>query len=146
MKNRTHSKILSEEKVIEKRLFIISIVISILLQILGLFIYIWQYSILPGIIAGLINKKASRSIIASAIGVLSVWIPYMLFAFTSKNTFLTLDYFATLIFGELGYGPVLLIVILCLGTILGALGGAIGYGTHNLLCLKQSNESKIQIQ
>ena len=78
-----------------------------------------------------------RGIYSGALGVTIVWLIYMTFAIITRNTYANLDQFAGLIFGELGYGWILFIIILLFGTLFGALGGAIGSGLMIFIDIKR---------
>ena len=64
----------------------------------------------------------------------------MTFAIITRNAYANLDQFAGLIFGELGFGWILFIMILLFGTLFGALGGAIGSGLVILIDIKRMNQ------
>ncbi|MHA1291177.1 MAG: hypothetical protein ACTSQJ_00750 [Promethearchaeota archaeon] len=115
-------------EIIEKRNFVISIIIAMIITFSLTFITIWQLIIIPGIAAGLLNKKMMRGICAGSIGIAVVWLFYMIYAFGTRNAYLNIDQFAGLIFGDLGYGWLVVIIILLFGILFGALGGAIGSG------------------
>ena len=78
-----------------------------------------------------------RGIYSGALGVTIVWLIYMTLAIITRNAYTNLDQFAGLIFGELGYGWILFIIILLFGTLFGALGGAIGSGLMIFIDLKR---------
>jgi len=102
-----------------------------------LFVEIWHLIIIPGLVAGIFNKKMKRGIYSGALGVTIVWLIYMTYAFITRNAYANLDQFAGLIFGELGYGWILFIIILLFGTLFGALGGAIGSGLMIFIDIKR---------
>ncbi len=112
----------------DTRNFLISFIITGLLTFALIYAEIWQLIIIPGIIGGLFNKTMRRGIYCGALGVSLVWIFYLIYLMTSKNFYTNLDQFAGLIFGGLGYGSVILILIILFGILFGALGGAIGSG------------------
>lgn len=112
----------------ETRNFLISFIITGLLTFALTYAEIWQLIIIPGIIGGLLNKTMQRGIYCGALGVSLVWIFYLIYLMGAKNFYTNLDQFAGLIFGGLGYGSVILILIILFGILFGALGGAIGSG------------------
>jgi len=58
---------------------------------------------------------------------------YLIYLIVAKNFYINLDQFAGLIFGGLGYGAIILILIILFGILFGALGGAIGSGIMILI-------------
>jgi len=117
----------------ETRNFLISFILAVLITYFLTYTEIWQLIIIPGIIAGVLNKTMRRGIYSGALGVSIVWLIFMVYQMSTKNAYINLDQFAAFIFGELGYGWVIVILILLLGVLFGALGGAIGSGTMILL-------------
>ncbi|TFG29890.1 MAG: hypothetical protein EU532_02190 [Promethearchaeota archaeon] len=73
---------------------------------------------------------------SGALGILIIWVIYMIYAILTRNAFANLDQFAGLIFGSLGFGWLLFAVILLFGLLFGALGGAIGSGISMLVKLR----------
>ena len=102
----------------------------------------WQLIIIPGLVAGIFNKKMKRGIYSGALGISIVWSVYMTYALLTRNAYANLDQFAGLIFGGLGFGWILFLIILLFGMLFGALGGAIGSGMAFLLKIRSSNESR----
>ncbi len=117
----------------ETRDFLISFILAALFTYILTYTEIWQLIIIPGIIAGVLNKTMRRGIYSGALGVSIVWLIFMVYQMSTKNAYINLDQFAAFIFGELGYGWIIVILILLLGALGGALGGAIGSGTMILL-------------
>ncbi len=117
----------------ETRNFLISFILAVLITYFLTYTEIWQLIIIPGIIAGVFNKTMRRGIYSGALGVSIVWFIFMVYQMSTKNAYINLDQFAAFIFGGLGYGWVIVILILLLGVLFGALGGAIGSGTMILL-------------
>ncbi|MHA1337599.1 MAG: hypothetical protein ACTSPW_17960 [Promethearchaeota archaeon] len=117
-----------EDKYREKRIFRLSIYLCMIITFILTFIEIWQLIIIPGIIVGILNKDMKRGATSGALGILIVWIIYTIVLMVMKNIYTLLDQFAGLIFGSLGYGWLILIVIWLLGALFGALGGSIGGG------------------
>jgi len=78
-----------------------------------------------------------RGIYSGALGVTIVWLIYMTLAIITRNAYTNLDQFAGLIFGELGFGWILFLMILLFGTLFGALGGAIGSGLIMIIDIKR---------
>lgn len=117
----------------ETRNFLISFIITGLLTFALTYAEIWQLIIIPGIIGGLFNKTMRRGIYCGVFGVSLVWIFYLIYLMAAKNFYTNLDQFAGLIFGGLGYGSVILLLIILFGILFGALGGAIGSGIMILI-------------
>ena len=112
----------------EDIIFYISILTAMILAFFLTYIEYWQFILVAGIIPGLFNKKMKRGIYSGAIGVAIVWLLYMIYAMVTRNAYTNIDQFAGLIFGDTGYGWVVIILIVLLGTLFGALGGSIGSG------------------
>ena len=127
----------------ETRNFLISFIITGLITFALTYAEIWQLIIIPGIIGGLFNKTMRRGIYCGALGVSIVWIFYLIYLMGAKNFYTNLDQFAGLIFGGLGYGSVILILIILFGILFGALGGAIGSGIMILIIPKFEKFTKI---
>ncbi|MFX1463204.1 MAG: hypothetical protein ACFFBF_09140 [Promethearchaeota archaeon] len=117
----------------ETRNFLISFIIVALITYALTYAEIWQLIIIPGIVGGLFNKTMRRGIYCGALGIFIVWISYLIYLMVAKNFYTNLDQFAGLIFGELGYGAIILILIILFGILFGALGGAIGSGIMILI-------------
>ena len=112
----------------EDIIFYVSIITATILAFFLTYIEYWQFILVAGIIPGLFNKKMKRGIYSGAFGVAIVWLFYMVYAIITRNAYTNIDQFAGLIFGDTGYGWVVIILILLLGTLFGALGGSIGSG------------------
>ncbi|MFO8019553.1 MAG: hypothetical protein R6U96_13080 [Promethearchaeia archaeon] len=110
----------------KRRNFVLSVVLATGVTIFLLFIPVWQLILIPGILAGLINKEIKRSVYSAIISVSVVWSIFMVINFYTKNAYKLLDQFAGFIFGGLGFGYVIFIIILLMGIIFGALGAIIG--------------------
>jgi len=93
---------------------------------------IWQLIIIPGIIAGIINKSLKHGVISGSLGVTLSWGLYILVGEISRNVYLLLDQLGGLIFGE-GFGWAFIVLILLLAAIFGAIGGGIGNGMVTLI-------------
>ena len=70
----------------------------------------------------------------------------MVYAVLTRNAYINLDQFAGLIFGNLGFGWVLFVVILLFGVLFGALGGAIGSGVAILIRLRSTVDLKDNLE
>ena len=114
------------------RNFYISVFVATCLAMLLTLIPIWQLVIIPGIIAGIINKSLKRGIISGGLGVTISWGLYILVGDISRNVYSLLDQLGGLIFGE-GFGWAFIILILLLAAIIGAIGGGIGNGLMALI-------------
>lgn len=110
----------------QRRNFVLSVLLVIAVTIILLFIPVWQLILIPGILAGLINKDTKRSIYSVIFSVSIVWCAFMVVNFYTKNAYQLLDQFAGFIFGSLGFGYVIFIIILLMGNIFGILGAVIG--------------------
>jgi len=120
--------------------FLLAIVIAGSTTYLLTFIEIWQLILIPGVMAGaLCYKKPREGIYGAAIGITIAWAIYMGIAMLTRNAYINFDQFAGLIFGSLGYGWVIILIVLLCGMLFGALGGAIGAGTTLLIKIKQKN-------
>jgi hypothetical protein len=125
----------------DERNFLFAIFIAAIITYILTFIEIWQLIIIPGVVAGIINyKRPRKGIYSGALGVLISWTLYILIAFMTRNTYPFFDQFAGLIFGDLGYGWVVLILVILLGILFGALGGAIGSGITLYISLRKEGE------
>jgi hypothetical protein len=122
--------------------FLIGILFSAIITFFLTFVAIWQLIIIPGLVAGVFNKKMKKGICSGAIGISIIWVSYMIYAILTRNAYTNLDQFAALIFGSSGFGWILFIVILLFGTLFGALGGAIGSGMTILIKLRNVDNSK----
>jgi hypothetical protein len=128
----------------EDIVFYISIFTAIVLAYFLAYIEYWQFIIIAGILPGMLNKKMKRGIYSGAIGVTIVWLLYMVYAMVFKNAYTNIDQFAGLIFGDTGYGWIVIILILLLGMLFGALGGSIGSGITILISLRsETRESEV---
>ena len=115
-----------EKQHLERRNRFLGFILTIIITTILLFIEIWYFIIIPGIVAGALNRNTRKSMKIGAVGVSLVWSIYILIAIFTKNSYTYVDQFAGLIFGDLGYGWILIIVIILIGALFGALGGALG--------------------
>jgi cell division protein FtsX len=93
---------------------------------------IWQLIIIPGIIAGIINKSLKHGVLSGFLGVTLSWGLYILVGMITRNVYFMLDQLGGLIFGE-GFGWTFVVLILLIAAILGAFGGGIGNGLMILI-------------
>ena len=128
------------------RNFLISFLITGFITFALTYAEIWQLIIIPGIIGGLFNKTMRRGIYCGVLGVSLVWIFYLIYLMTAKNFYTSLDQFAGLIFGGLGYGSVILILIILFGILFGALGGAIGSGIMILITTREEKSTEAALK
>ena len=112
---------------IENRTFYISIISVSCLTMLLTIIPVWQLVIIPGIIAGMLNKSLKRGILSGFCGVSLSWGIYVIVGLATRNVYLLLDQFGELIFGG-DSGWIFLILVILLAAIFGAIGGGIGNG------------------
>ena len=111
----------------ENKKFYISIIVVLCLTMLLTLIPVWQLVIIPGIIAGMLNKSLKRGILSGFSGVTLSWGIYVIVGVLTRNVYLMLDQLGELIFGG-GSGWIFLILIILLAAIFGAIGGGIGNG------------------
>ena len=117
---------------IENKKFYISIIVVLCLTMLLTLVPVWQLVIIPGIIAGMLNKSLRRGILSGFSGVTLSWGIYVLVGVFTRNVYFLLDQFGELIFGG-GSGWIFLILIMLLAAIFGAIGGGIGNGIMTLV-------------
>lgn len=117
---------------IERRTFFISVVVVLCLTMLLTLVPVWQLVIIPGIIAGMLNKSLKYGVLSGLIGVTLSWGIYVLVGVITRNAYIILDQFGALIFGE-GFGWLILTLIILLAAIFGAMGAGIGNGFMNLI-------------
>ena len=128
----------------ETRTFIVSILFTMLITYILTFIDVWQLIIIPGILAGVLNKTIRSGIYSGALGVSIIWVIFMIYRIIEQNAYINLDQFAGLIFGGLGYGWVIFVLISLFGVLFGALGGAIGSSISILVKLRlERGESEL---
>jgi hypothetical protein len=86
---------------------------------------IWQFIIIPGIIAGVINKSLKHGVLSGLLGVTLSWGIYILVGMYTRNVGSILNQFGEMIFGD-NLGGIFIVLILLLAAIFGAIGGGIG--------------------
>jgi len=116
----------------ETIVFSISILVTLVIALFLSFSSVWQFIIIAGIIAGILNKTMKRGALSGAAGVGLFWTIYMLHGVITKNSYPLLDQIGTLLIGT-GYGWLIFLFILLMGISYGALGGAIGSGEMILI-------------
>jgi len=117
---------------IERRTFLISLIIVLCLTMLLTLVPVWQLVIIPGIIAGMLNKSLKYGVLSGCIGVTLSWGIYTLVGVITRNEYTILDQFGALILGE-GFGWLILLLIILLASTFGAIGGGIGNGFKALI-------------
>ena len=117
---------------IENQKFYISVFVVLCLTMILTLVPVWQLVIIPGIIAGMLNKSLRRGILSGFSGVTLSWGIYVLLGVFTRNVYFLLDQFGELIFGG-GSGWIFLILIMLLAAIFGAIGGGIGNGIMTLI-------------
>ena len=115
----------------ERRTFFISIIVVSCLTMLLTLVPVWQLVIIPGIIAGMLNKSLKYGILSGFIGVTLSWGIYVLVGVITRNVYIFLDQIGALIFGE-GFAGLLILLIILTAAIFGAMGGGIGNGFMTL--------------
>ncbi|MBD3198127.1 MAG: hypothetical protein GF317_23960 [Candidatus Lokiarchaeota archaeon] len=108
-----------------KRNFIVGIIVSACISSLISLTSIWQLFIIAGIVGGLINKTVKYGAFSGALGVFIQWGLYIIDGLLFKSVYGVLDIFGSFIIG-VGYGWLILILIIFLGFIIGGIGGTIG--------------------
>ena len=121
-------------------IFYVSIITAMIIAYFLTYIEYWQFILVAGIIPGLFNKKMKRGIYSGAIGVSIVWLLYMIYAMVTRNAYTNIDQFAGLIFGDTGYGWVIVILVFLFGALFGALGGSIGSGITIAIHLRSETQ------
>lgn len=109
----------------EMKKFLIGIVITALVAGVISLIPLWHLVIIAGIIGGYLNGKMRKSILSGALGILLFWGLYAIYFIITTNAYITLDQIGALFLSK-GFGWVILILILGMGFLFGALGGALG--------------------
>ncbi|MBY9012265.1 MAG: hypothetical protein KGD70_07815 [Candidatus Lokiarchaeota archaeon] len=117
---------------VENRNFYISVIVVICLTMLLTIVPIWQLIIIPGIIAGIINKSLKHGVLSGFLGVTLSWGLYILVGMITRNVYIMLDQLGGLIFGG-GFGWAFVVLILLIAAIIGAFGGGIGNGLMILI-------------
>ena len=125
---------------VENKNFFISLFTTICLAMLLTLIPVWQLIIIPGMIAGIINKSLKRGVLSGFLGVTFSWGMYILVGTITRNVYSMLDQLGGLIFGE-SSGWVFLLLILLIAAILGAFGGGIGNGLMALYKMYQEKST-----
>ncbi|MBD3212356.1 MAG: hypothetical protein GF311_07095 [Candidatus Lokiarchaeota archaeon] len=105
--------------------FIVGILVSSCASSLISLTSIWQIFIIAGIVGGLINKTVKYGTLSGALGVLIQWGLYIIDGLVFKSVYGVFDIFGSFIIG-VGYGWLILILVLFLGFIIGGIGGIIG--------------------
>jgi hypothetical protein len=131
-----------QDSFIENRNFIGSLIIVFFITLLLTLMELWQLIIIPGIIAGILNKPLRKATMSGALGILIGWGVYIIHSQVTRNMYTVLDQFAAEIFGSLGFGWIVITLILLLGSIFGCLGARIGNSVM-LLYQKRTEETNI---
>lgn len=109
----------------EKMILLLSFIVVYCITSLLTLIPVWHLIIIPGIIAGIMNKSMKHGILAASTGVLTCWLVYVLFGMATRNTYTILNQIGALLFGS-GSGWIFVLLILLIGAIFGLLGAVIG--------------------
>ncbi len=88
--------------------------------------------IIAGIIAGIFNNSMKRGALSGAAGVGIFWAIFMFYGIITKNSYPLLDQIGILFIGA-GYGWLIFLLILLIGILFGALGGATSSGAMILI-------------
>ena len=95
---------------------------------------VWQLIIIPGIIAGLLNKSMRRAVLAGGIGTFLAWSLYMISGLILKNVYLLFDQFGAIIIAP-GLGWLLITIAFLMSFVFGVLGGALGYLLNTVIII-----------
>ncbi len=109
----------------EKKIFYRSILVAAILAGILCIIPIWQLVIIAGVIAGNFHKEIKRGAKSGAAGVVIFWAIFITYKIITINAYVLLDQFGALLISEY-FGWLILLIIILMGAVLGALGGAIG--------------------
>lgn len=109
----------------EKMILILSFIVVYCITSVLTLIPVWHLIIIPGIIAGIMNKSMRYGILAASIGIFVCWLVYILFGMATRNTYAILNQIGALLFGS-GSGWIFILIILLIGAIFGFLGAVIG--------------------
>jgi len=109
----------------EKLILLLSFIVVYCITSILTLIPLWHLIIIPGIIAGIMNKSMKYGSLAASIGVLICWLVYILFGIATRNTYAILNQIGALLFGS-GSGWIFVFLILLIGAIFGFLGAVIG--------------------
>ncbi len=123
----------------ERKMFGLGILITAILAGLLSLIPLWQLVIIAGIVGGYFNVKMKKSILSGALGTLIFWGIYVTYFIITINAYVILDQIGALFISK-GFGWLILLLILGMGTLFGALGGALGYYIRILRGKKPSVE------
>ncbi len=126
----------------DKQRFLLSILIAMVITYALTFVEYWQLIVIPGLVAGVLNKNTKKGSRSGAIGVFLTWFIYIVYAIATRGTYIYLDQFAGLIVGSLGYGWILIVLVLVLGIVFGALSGFIGSAIAILYKAKKDRNEK----
>lgn len=129
-----------EDRFIRRRNFAFGVIAASIVTLILVFIPFWQLILIPGVIAGLLNKKIRNGIYSGLLGISIVWVLYIAQSFITRNTYVLLDQFAGVIFGSLGYGWIFFLIIILMGMVFGALGGGIGSCIRILVEMQQERD------
>ena len=121
-----------------RRANVLGPIVCFLFGLIFVLIPVWHLAVLAGIIGGLFHNKMGRGALTGLIGVGFAWILNIFIELISTNVYGLIDQIGGIILGNLGFGWILIIIIILLGVALGALGGAIGSGIRYLVELKQN--------
>jgi len=120
-------------EVIEKeKYFLLSILVGAILAGILSLIPVWHLVLIAGIVAGLLNRTMKKGTLSGAAGVCVCWLIIMIYGMVTINAYILLDQFGALLIGS-GFGWLIFIIVLLVGTMFGALGGAIGSAVMILL-------------
>ncbi|MFX1557964.1 MAG: hypothetical protein ACFFC9_11985 [Promethearchaeota archaeon] len=128
----------------EKMILILSFIVVYCITSVLTLIPVWHLIIIPGIIAGIMNKSMRYGILAASIGIFVCWLVYTLFGMATRNTYVILNQIGALLFGS-GSGWIFILLILLIGAGFGFLGAVIGNLSLTLVnryVLTESRNSK----
>jgi hypothetical protein len=112
-----------------KQAWLMGFGLSFLLALLFTCTPYWQLAAAAGFLGGLFLGRMHRAALSGFCGVTLAWGAYVLL----QGAWRLLDQVGTIILGGSDRGPAIALIVVLVGGILGALGGAIGSGIRRLV-------------
>ena len=111
----------------------IAVVVAFLMALLFTLTPLWQLSILAGVLGGLFVSKMKCGAFSGFVGTALAWSLYVIIEVISNQTQLLFGNLSGLLAGTDRLGPILILVVILVGGLLGMLGGIIGAGIRALV-------------
>ncbi len=108
--------------------FLVSLILSSLLSLIP----VWQLIFIAGIMGGIINRKIFYGGLSGGLGVGVYWTLYVIDGIFFKGLYNLFDIFGSFLISS-GFGWLILIIIVMLGTLFGFLGGILGSSGRGLV-------------